>query len=167
MPHLNCWRRYTQLSEMALFQSQTKDALKRLANKEFGSAEERDALLAGIMSAQDIGARDVVWMLFRPDRAFRDTGAKVLQRLRDPETLLLFVSEAKTKPEPAFRAAAAILFTLGLPGLEVELPKLLATPAKPTKDTAETQELARRMILEAPPSKAVEPVLWQLAMSGR
>jgi twitching motility protein PilT len=152
---------------MALFQSATKDALKRLANKEFSSAEERDALLAGLANAQDLSARDVVWMLFRPDRAFRDAGTKLLQRLRDPETLPLFVTEAKSKPDPAFRAAAAILFTLGVPGLDVELPKLLATPAKPTKDSVETQELARRMILEAPPSKIVEPLLWQLAASGR
>src|SRR5205823_5590602 len=36
-----------------------------------------------------------------------------------------------------------------------------------TKDTLEVQELARRMVLEAPPSKSVEPLLWQLAMSGR
>ena len=69
---------------MALFQSQTKDALKRLANKDFASAEERDVLLAGLASAQDLDARDIVWMLFRPDRAYRDAGAKLLQRLRDP-----------------------------------------------------------------------------------
>jgi twitching motility protein PilT len=152
---------------MALFQSQTKDALKRLANKEFASVEERDALFAGLAAAQDLAARDVIWMLFRPDRALRDAGAKLLQRLRDPETLALFVAEAKTKPEPAFRAAAAQLFTLGIPGLEVELPKLLETPQKPTKDALETQELARRMVLQAPPGKAVEPLLWQLAAVGR
>ena len=151
---------------MALFQSQTKDALKRLANKEFASAEERDALLAGVASAQDLAARDVVWMLFRPDRALRDAGAKLLQRLGDPETLALFVVEAKAKPEPAFRVATAQLFTLGIPGLEVELPKLLELPQKPTKEALETQDLARRVVLQAPPSRAVEPLLWQLAAAG-
>lgn len=150
---------------MALFQSPGKDSIKKLANKEFASAEERDALLATAAAAQDVGAREVMWMLFRPDRAFRDAGAKMLQRYRDPETLTLFISEAKAKPEPAFRAAAAILFTLGVPGLEVELPKLL-TPIKETKEALEARDLARRMIIEAPPSKVVEPLLWQLASSG-
>jgi twitching motility protein PilT len=152
---------------MALFQSDSKGTLKRLANKEFGSAEERDALLESLGAATDLRARDTIWMLFRPDRAFRDAGAKLLQRLRDPETLAVFVNEAKAKPDAAFRAAAATLFTLGLPGLETELPKLLATPQKETKESRETQELARRVLLEAPPSRALEPVLWQLAMAGR
>ena len=154
-------------SEMALFQSQTKDALKRLATKDFASAEERDALLAGLGAAQDLDARDVVWMLFRPDRAFRDAGAKVLLRLRDPGTLALFVAEARMKPEPAFRAAAAQFFTLGLPGIEAELSQLIDNPQKPTKDALETQELARRMLLHAPLDKAIEPLLWQLAAAGR
>jgi twitching motility protein PilT len=154
-------------SSMAFFQSATKDALKRLAGKEFGSAEERDALLAAIANAQDLAARDVIWMLFRPDRTFRSAGATLLQRLRDPETLAVFLGEAKKAPEPAFRAAAAILFSMGLPGLEAELPKFLATPAKPTKESTETQELARRLILEAPPERSVEPLLWQLAAAGR
>ena len=152
---------------MALFQSDTKGTLKRLANKEFGSAEERDALLEGLAAATDLRARDVMWMLFRPDRAFRDAGAKQLQRLRDPETLAVFVNEAKAKPDAAFRAAAATLFALGLPALETELPKLLAAPQKETKESRETQELARRVLLEAPASRALEPVLWQLAMAGR
>ncbi|HYO78902.1 MAG TPA: hypothetical protein VE010_20740, partial [Thermoanaerobaculia bacterium] len=151
---------------MALFQSDTKDSLKRLANKEFSSAEERDELLTRLANATDLRARDVVWMLFRPDRAFRDAGARVLQRLRDPETLTFFIAEAKGKPEAAFRAAVAGRFTLNLPGLEAELPKLLTPPAKETKDSREVQELARRVVLEAPPSRALEPLLWQLASSG-
>jgi twitching motility protein PilT len=150
---------------MAIFQSNTKEALKRLANREFASAEERDALLEALNQAQDVKARDVVWMLFRPDRALRDAGAKILQRLRDPETLPVFVNESKGKPEAAFRAAVAVLFALGL-NVEAELPRLLAPPAKETKESLETQEIARRLLLEAPPSRTLEPVLWQLSQSG-
>jgi twitching motility protein PilT len=150
---------------MALFQSESKDSLKRLANKEFASAEERDALLARLTAADDLRARDVIWMLFRPDRAFRDTGAKILEKQRDPETLSMFLNEAKSKPEAAFRAAAALLFTLGIPGLETELPKILS-PAKETKDALELQDLARRLLLEAPASRTLEPLLWQGAMAG-
>jgi twitching motility protein PilT len=147
---------------VALFQSPTRDLVKRLANKEFNSVEERDELLARLTAAEDVRAQDVVWTLFRPDRALRDVGAKILQRLREPETLSLFISEARGKPDAAFRAATSVLFSLGLPSLDSELTKLLR-PAKETKETLEVAELARRMILEAPPSRGLEPLLWQLA----
>ena len=148
-----------------LFQSGTRDVVKRLSNKEFNTPEERDQLLARLAAAEDLRAQDLVWALFRPDRVLRDAGTKLLQRLRDPETLSVFVAEAKGKPEAAFRAATAVFFSLGIPGVETELPKLLA-PAKETKETFETQDLARRMILEAPPSRTLEPLLWQLATTG-
>ncbi|HEV7242634.1 MAG TPA: PilT/PilU family type 4a pilus ATPase [Thermoanaerobaculia bacterium] len=148
-----------------LFQSGTRDVVKRLANKEFNTAEERDALLARLASAEDLRPQDLVWTLFRPDRVMRDAGAKLLQRLRDPETLSVFITEAKGKPEAAFRAATGVFFSLGLPGVESELPKLLA-PAKETKEALEIQDLARRMIAEAPASRALEPLLWQLAATG-
>ena len=150
---------------MALFQSGTKDVLKRLANREFSSTEERDELLAKAGAATDLRARDVVWTLFRPDRAIRDAGATWLQRLRDPETLSVFLLEARGKPEAAFRAASAILFGLGLPGFDAEIPKLLA-PAKETKEALEVQELTRRLLLEAPASRGTEQLLWQLALNG-
>jgi twitching motility protein PilT len=152
---------------MALFQSDTKDTLKRLANKDFQSVEERDALLARLATLPDVKARDVVWMLFRPDRAFRDAASKIIGRVRDPETLTAFVGEARGKPDAAFRAAAGVLFSQPWPGMDAEIAKLLAPPPKETKETAEIQEIARRMLLEAPPSKALEPMLWQLGMTGR
>jgi hypothetical protein len=70
---------------MALFSSDLKDTVKRLANKEFATTEERDELLVRLASADGLRARDVVWMLFRPDRALRDAGAKILPRLADAE----------------------------------------------------------------------------------
>jgi twitching motility protein PilT len=152
---------------MALFSSESKDTLKRLANKEFSTAEERDALLARLETLEELRARDVAWMLFRPDRAYRDAAAKLLQRMRDPETLLAFVGEAKGKPEAAFRAAAPILFSPPLPGIDAELVRLLAPPAKETKDTIEMQELVRKLLLEAPVTRPLEPLLWQLATNGR
>jgi twitching motility protein PilT len=151
---------------MALFSSDTKERLKRLANKEFGSVEERDEMLARLAEADDLRARDVMWMLFRPDRALRDGGAKVLQRLRDAETFAVFLGEAKGKPEPAFRAAVAMLFGLGLPSLESDLARFLAPAAKETKESRELQEMARRVLLEAPPSRSNETLLWQLASSA-
>ncbi len=151
---------------MALFSSDSKELLKKLANKEFNSVEERDGMLTQLGSIPDLRARDVIWMLFRPDRAFRDTGAKILQTKKDPETLLAFITEAKAKPEAAFRAAAGTFVSLGIPGMEVEIPKLLSPP-KETKDSADIAELARRLLIEIPTSRTLEPLLWQLALSGR
>jgi twitching motility protein PilT len=151
---------------MALFQSDAKETLKRLANKEFASAEERDEMLARVANFPDVRARDIIWMLFRPDRAIRDTGAKLIQKLRDPETLSCFISEARGKPEAAFRAAAPVLFSPPFPGIETELPRFLVPPPKETKDWFEVQELARRLLIEAPPIRTLEPVLWQLATTG-
>jgi twitching motility protein PilT len=152
---------------MALFSSESKDTLKRLANKEFSTAEERDALLARLETLEELRARDLAWMLFRPDRAYRDAAARLLQRMRDPETVMAFVAEAKGKPEAAFRAAVPVLFSPPLPGIDAELVRLLAPPAKETKETIETQELVRKVLLEAPPARALEPLLWQLATNGR
>jgi twitching motility protein PilT len=151
---------------MALFSSDAKESLKRLANKDYGAAEVRDELLATLDNADGLRARDVAWMLFRPDRALRDSGAKVLQRLRDADTLVVFLNETKGKPEAAVRAAVGVLFSLGLPSLENDLARVMATPAKETKETRELQEMARRVLLEAPPSRGTEALLWQLASTG-
>ncbi len=146
---------------MALFQSDIKDALRKLANKAYTSQEERDALLA-VVTAPDaaVQARDVVWMLFRPDRAFRDAGLAVLQRLRSPDTVDHFLGEAKGKPDVAMRAAAAALFSLAIPATEQRVASLLTLPSNANADAREAQLNARRLILEAPLSKSLQPVLW-------
>src|SRR5436190_19159038 len=100
---------------MAIFgSSDTREAIKRLSNKEFSNNEERDELLTKLSSAEGVRARDVAWLLFRPDRAFRDAGAAMLKKLRDPETLDIFLVETKGKPEAAMRAAATVLFSLNV-----------------------------------------------------
>jgi len=149
---------------MALFSSDVKDTVKRLANKEFATTEERDELLVRLASADGLRARDVVWMLFRPDRALRDAGAKILPRLADAETLDVFLAEAKAKPEAAMRAASAVFFGLGLPGIEQRLGQILTAPE--SKELRDVQQTARRLVLEMPPSKALEALLWSLEASA-
>src|SRR5216684_1260554 len=151
---------------MALFSSDVSDAVKRLAAKTYATQEERDDLLGRVESAEGVRARDVVWMLFRPDRALRDAAVRVLTRLRDPETLDVFLGEWKCKPEQALRASAAGLFTLGLTGLDARFAQLLAPPVKETKETRELQEATRRLLAEAPVTRQIEPLLWQLAAAG-
>lgn len=148
---------------MAIFSNDLKDILKRLANKEFGSSEERDELLSRLAEQPNVKARDVAWMLFRPDRAIRDSGIRILQRLKDPETVDLFLGECKTKPEAAVRAASGLLFSLGIPGVEARIAQLTASQEPKEK---ELQGVAKKIILEAPVTKSLEPVLWQLAGSG-
>src|SRR5205807_2040772 len=121
---------------MALFTSDVSDALKRLGAKSYATQDERDELLGRVETA-DVRARDVVWMMFRPDRALRDTAARVLARIRDAETLDAFLGEMRGKPEQAVRAAAAGLFALGLTGIEGRLVQFLAPPAhRSTRSTS-------------------------------
>src|ERR1051326_7052182 len=77
---------------MALFQSDVKETVRRLSNKKVASPEERDELLSRLAAAEGVRARDVVWMLFRPDRALRDAAVKLLGRTRDPETFEAFAA---------------------------------------------------------------------------
>src|SRR5256886_507727 len=147
---------------VAIFQSDLKETIKRLANKEFASLEERDQLLTQLRTAEGVRARDVMWMLFRPDRALREAGVKVLQRARDPETLDLFLSETRGKPEAATRAAVLAFFEIGIAGVEARIAELLKPAAKETKESREIQETARKLLLEIPVTKSVEALLWQL-----
>ena len=152
---------------MALFQGgDLKDAIRKLANREFSSPEERDEMLARVTSAEGVRARDVTWMLFRPDRSLRDTAAKILLKVRDPETFDVFLGETEGKPEAAMRAAVTVFFTLNIPGIEQRVAQVLAPPQKETKETRKMQEAARRLVAEAPLTKQFEPLLWQLASTG-
>jgi twitching motility protein PilT len=146
---------------MAIFQSDARTVLKRLADKAFQTTQERDQLFAQLAAAPGLRARDLAFMLFRPDRAYRDGAVPLLRRLADPETVDAVIAEGRGKPEAAVRAAAGALFALGLPGVEQRLGEI-AVHGK-----GEPQEIARRLVLDAPVTPAVEPVLWHLAASGR
>ena len=148
---------------MAIFSNDLKDILKKRANKEFGSSEERDDLLTRLAAQPNVKRRAVTWMLFRPDRAIRDSGIRILQKIKDPETVDLFLGECKTKPEAAVRAASGLLFALGIPGVEVRIAQLASSQDPKEK---ELQGVARRIILDAPVTRSIEPVLWQLASGG-
>jgi twitching motility protein PilT len=146
---------------MAIFQSDARVVLKRLADKAFQTSQERDQLLAQLAAAEGLRAKDVTWMLFRPDRAYRDAVVTVLKRVADPETVDAVIAECKGKPEAAVRAAAATLFAIGVPGTEQRLTEI-AVHGK-----GEAQEIVRRLLLEAPVTPSLEPVLWHLAALGR
>ncbi len=144
-----------------MFASDARGLLKRLADKGYETSQERDQLLAQLAAVEGLRARDVVWMLFRPDRSYRDAAVPLLRRLADPETADVVIAECRGKHEAAIRGAAAALFALGIPGTEQRL-AAMATSVK-----GESQDTVRRLLLEAPVSPALEPVLWQLAGTGR
>ena len=123
---------------MALFTSETKDALKKLAAKQYESTEDRDALLAKVAAADGLTARDIIWMLFRPDRALRDWGAAWLRRQNAPDLLDAFLVESKGKPDQAFRAAAASINAMRIPGVENRLLQLVST-TPPNKELQRTR----------------------------
>jgi len=141
--------------------SDARAVLKRLADRQYQSSQERDQLLGLLTGAPGLRARDVAWMLFRPDRSYRDAVVPLLQGIGDPETSDVVIAECKGKPEAAVRAAAATLFALGIPGTEQRL-ATLAVQGRP-----EEQEVVRRLLLDAPATPALQPVLWHLAASGR
>src|SRR6185436_1235100 len=68
--------------------------------------------------------------------------------------------------EAAFRAAVGLLFSLGLGGMEADLGRLLAGGGKETKESIDARQIVERIVLEAPQSRAVEGLLWQLAALG-
>jgi twitching motility protein PilT len=146
---------------MAMFQSDARAVLKRLADKAFQSTQERDQLFAQLAASPGLKAKDVAWMLFRPDRAYRDGATPVLRKIADPETVDAVIAEARGKPDAAVRAGAAALFALGLRGTEQRLGELVL------QGKGEAQEIARRFVLDAPVSPALEPLLWHLAATGR
>src|SRR5437763_2679953 len=150
---LNC------MGPMALFQSEITEVIKKLANKSFATQEERDEMLARVEAADGLRGKDLVWMLFRPDRAIRESGARALARALDPETVDAFLAETKNKPDQAMRAAAAALFSLPITGIDARLTQLLAAPSP-------LQEGAKRLLLEAPVAGGIEQLLWQQAAAG-
>ncbi len=145
---------------MARLQSDVREALKRLARNMYESSTERDQLLEVVAGAETVSPDDVLWMLFRPDRAVRSVGAKLLTTVKKPETVDLFIKECDGKPDSAVRAAAGLLFQLSIPGAEARLAQLYRAAE------GEERERVRRVVFEAPATRGLEPLFWQLASAG-
>ena len=146
---------------MALFTSDTKDALKKLSAKSYETTEDRDALLAKVGAAEGLKPNDIMWMLFRPDRALRDWAGNMLRKLNSPDLLDAFLVESKAKPDQAFRAAAAVINGLRVPNIENRLLQLVSAPPQ-NKEFGEIQELGRKLATEMTPTPALQAVLWQM-----
>lgn len=142
------------------FQSSASESLKVLAKGEYKSSEERDQHLQALLQSDKVKIRDVVWMIFRPDKALRDAGTAIIMKQRSPETVDLIVAESRGKADAAVRAASDLLFQLQVPGVAQKLAGFLGSPDEDTRETA------RKLVTNAPPSKTTEPLLWKLAESA-
>ena len=91
---------------MAIFQSDAKALLKRLADKTYDSSQERDELLAQLAATEGLKARDVAWMLFRPDRAYREAVVGLLKQIGDPETADVVITISTDAKQSAMRNVA-------------------------------------------------------------
>lgn len=137
------------------------DCLKKLAQAVYATSQERDELLQVVVEAPDLKPKDVAWMLCRPDRVLREAGQQLLCMMRAPETADLIVNECKGQQDVVIRVVSPLLFGLGIPGLEARLSQLLSSG-----DEA-TQETLRRLLLEAPVSKQLAPMLWELVGASK
>ncbi len=147
---------------MALFSSSVQDALRKLERGQMASSAERDELLQAVVdNASSLKAKDVIWMLFRPDKAVRGACIKVLQTTPTLDTVDIFLNECRGKPEAALRAASAVLFELNIRGVENHLAERL-------KDKEEhIQDAVRNVVLGAPvTSRALVPLLWRLVATA-
>jgi len=149
------------MSALSMFQSNLREALKILARGSFASTAERDEILRALVEgASKLRARDVVWMLFKPDRAIRTAGATILRQHASPDILEAFLSQARGKPEAAIRAASGLLFQLEIPDLSRRLAELAMSPDE------ETRNMARTLAFSAPDSPAMEAFFWHLTETG-
>lgn len=149
------------MSALSMFQSNLREALKVLARGSFASTAERDEILKALVEGADkLKASDVVWMLFKPDRAIRNAGATILKTRASAETLDSFIQQARGKPDAALRAASALLFGLGIPMLSQRLAELAMSPDEEIRNTA------RSLAFSAPKSPALEALYWQMLDSG-
>lgn len=153
------WLGYTVF--VALFTSSVQDALKKLNRGAVSSSGERDTLLQVILDQpQGLKARDVMWMLFRPDRSIRGAGVTLLGPMRDLSTVDVFLAECRGKPEAALRAATGVLFGLKIPGIEDHLAQRLKDKEQQVQDTV------RQVVFGAPQSSGLAPLLWRFALSA-
>ncbi len=149
------------MSALSIFQSNLRETLKVLARGSFSSTSERDEILKALVEgAEKLKASEVIWMLFKPDRAIRNAGAAILKQRASLETLDSFVEHARGKPEAALRAASSLLFTLKIPGLAKRLAELAVSPNE------EIRNSARSLAFSAPQSPALEALYWQMVDSG-
>jgi twitching motility protein PilT len=137
-------------------ESEGRKALVALYRRAFESTEERDWLLQAVVEADDLPPKDLVWMLFRPDRAIREAGVTKLRGTPAEAVVPSFLGLCHQTPEAGLRGAALGLFSLESPGLE----SALTRAHREGDDRVRTAVLAATLAVQ--PSPEVRPLYWEL-----
>lgn len=149
------------MSALSIFQSDLREGLRRLAKGSFASSQERNEILQALVEgAEKLRASDVVWMLFKPDRAIRNAAASILKQRATADILDTFIEQATGKPEAAIRAASTLLFGLGIPHLNQRLAELAGA------DNEDIRTAARTLVFSVPKSPVLEGLYWQISTQG-
>jgi twitching motility protein PilT len=137
-------------------ESEGRKALVALYRRNFESTEERDWLLQVVVEAADLATKDLVWMLFRPDRAVREAGALRLRGATAAEVVPPFLALCQQAPEAGLRAASLGLFSLDCPGLG----EALIDAHREGDDRQRGTVLA--VTLAVQPGRTLAPLYWEL-----
>lgn len=109
-----------------------------------------------ISGSNSIEVKDLIWMLFIPDRALRAAGTSLIRARPCEDLVELFVQSCRKSASAAIRGATACLFALEPEGLAETLDHLLSSG-----DEANA-EVIQRIATEAPPSSTLEPLYWKI-----
>jgi len=143
-----------------MFKSGTRDLLQRLRTKAWESPDEKHALLAELEGSDGVKLPDAVSFLFSPDGEMRQAAGRRLAARKDAETVRAVVSALKGRPEPARRAALAVLASLPLPDVAGQLGTLAV------EAPGEQRRLATEALLEMPLSQQTVPHLTRIIEQG-
>ena len=92
--------------------AETRSLLAKLRARAWKSDAERDALLAGLDKAAEIGPEDVAWMASDADAAVRKKGLESLARFPLDDAAEAIFPELASRSEPVRKAAMQALETL-------------------------------------------------------
>jgi len=137
-----------------------ENAIRSLRRSEYESSEERDWLLDVVAGSSNHEIRDIIWMLFKPERAIREAAVAFLRGSTDECLVDHFVAHCRRAADAAVRAATTCLFSIGPQGLASRLIELAAS------EDVGVREIVQRIATEAPPVDDLEPLYWQLAEAG-
>jgi twitching motility protein PilT len=143
-----------------LFKSEAKDLVERLQSRAFSTPDEKRALCEELAGSPQVKVVDAVRLLFHPDGDVRKAAGRLLATRRDAETVRHFLEASKGRPEPARRAALAMLATLGL-GDVVSQVGTMVEQGDPA-----TRKVATEALLDLPLTSETAPLLVKVIEGG-
>ncbi len=101
--------------------AETRSLLAKLRARAWKSDAEREAILAGLDKAAEIGPEDVAWMASDADGAVRKKGLELLARFPLDDAAEAIFPELASRSEPVRKAAMQALETLAGPSFSAKM----------------------------------------------